>query len=184
MLSILIPSRNEEEIVSFVAAIEKLIAPDEIIVYNDRYGRGKGYALKEALKEARGDSFIFIDGDWDIKPYELKKVLTYLKQYDIVVGRKQLPIRKDRKLLTFLSRLWIKLLFSLDVDTQTGIKGFNYRPSWNTNGWAFDIEILYKAKQENRTMIEIPVKATISDKKTIKDIWLTLLETLKIRFQL
>jgi hypothetical protein len=104
-------------------------------------------------------------------------------QYDVVVGRKYFPKRLGRKLLTFCSRLWIRLLFGLMIDTQTGIKAFNYKPEWKTDGWSFDIEILYKAKKEGKSIIEIPVKAVASGKKGLKDIWLALMETLKIRFQ-
>lgn len=184
MLSILIPSRNESRILELTEEIEQLIQPYQIIVYNDRYSQGKGYALREALKEAKGNMFIFIDGDYDIKPFEINKILTYLYQYDVVVGNKGLPKRWDRKILTILSRLWIRLLFNLCDDTQTGIKGFNYKPEWAINGWAYDIEILYKAKKMDKSLIEIPVKATVSSSKTLGDIWSTLLESIRIRFQL
>jgi glycosyltransferase involved in cell wall biosynthesis len=164
--------------------IEKVIRPLQIIVYNDRYGQGKGYALREALKEATGDMFIFIDADFDIMPFEIYKLLPYLEQYDVVVGSKGLPQRFDRKILTILSRLWIRLLFNICEDSQTGIKGFSYKPEWITNGWAADIEILYKAKKSNKTMITIPIQAIVSDTKSLEEIWKTLLDSLKIRFLL
>ena len=170
MLSILIPSRNEPEIYAFVARLEMEIHPAQIIVYNDRYGQGKGYALREALKEATGDYFIFIDGDFDIKPYEIKKLIPYLKQYDVVVGNKGVPKRLSRKILTILSRLWIRLLFNLCDDTQTGIKGFNYKPEWITDGFAFDIEIIARAKQAGKRIVEIPIIAKVSDTKSFGDI--------------
>ena len=181
MLSILIPSKLEPKIYEFMEEIEKEIKPCQIIVYNDRYGQGKGYALREALKEAKGDKFIFIDGDFDIKVFEIYKLLPYLEQYDVVCGFKGVPRRLDRRILTILSKLWISLLFGLWEDTQTGIKGFNYKPEWKTNGWAFDIEILYKAKKQGKTMITIPIQATVSDTKSLGEIWKTLLESIKIR---
>jgi len=181
MLSILIPSKLEPRIHEFMEEIEKVIRPLQIIVYNDRYGQGKGYALREALKEAMGDMFIFIDGDNDIKVFEIYKLLPYLEQYDVVVGSKGLPQRFDRKILTILSRLWIKLLFNICEDSQTGIKGFNYKPEWVTNGWAADIEILWKAKKQGKTMITIPIQATVSDTKSLGEIWKTFVESIKIR---
>lgn len=184
MLSILIPSRNESRILELTEEIEQLIQPYQIIVYNDRYSMGKGYALREALKEATGNMFIFIDGDYDIKPFEINKILTYLYQYDVVVGNKGLPKRLDRKILTILSRLWIRMLFNLCDDTQTGIKGFRYKPEWITDGYAFDIEILYKAKRMGKSLIEIPVKATVSSSKSLKDICQTLIESINIKFRL
>ena len=181
MISILIPSKLEPKIYEFMEEIEKEIKPLQIIVYNDRYGQGKGYALREALKEAKGDKFIFIDGDCDIMPFEIYKLLPYLEQYDVVVGNKGLPKRWDRKWLTILSRIYIRLMFGLPVDSQTGIKGFNYRPEWKTNNWAFDIEILYKANKMGKSIIEIPINAIVSDTKSFGDIWKTLLESIKIR---
>ena len=181
MLSVIIPSRLEPRIHEFVEEIEKEIKPLQIIVCNDRYGQGKGYALREALKEAKGDKFIFIDGDNDIKPFEIRKLIPYLSQYDVVVGDKGSPKRLDRRILTILSRIWIRALFLIWDDTQTGIKGFNYKPEWKTNGWAYDIEILYKAKKTGKTIVSIPIKAIVSDTKSLGDIWRTLLDSIKIR---
>ena len=161
--------------------IEQDIRPNQIIVYNDRYGQGKGYSLREALKEATGDYFIFIDGDFDILPEEINKIIVYLSQYDVVVGNKGLPKRLNRKLLTILSRIYVRLLFGLPFDTQTGIKGFNYRPQWKINNWAFDIEILYKANKMGKSIIEIPIQATVSDTKSFGDIWKTFVDSIKIR---
>lgn len=183
MLSILIPAFREPDILEFMENIEQDVLPNQIIVCHDRYGKGKGYALREALKEAKGDRFIFIDGDGDIGSYEINKLIPYMYQYDVVVGNKGLPKRWDRKLITILSRIYIRVLFGLPVDTQTGIKGFNYKPEWKTEGWAHDIEILYKAHKMKKSIIEIPINATVSDSKSIKDIWSTLMESLKIRFQ-
>jgi cellulose synthase/poly-beta-1,6-N-acetylglucosamine synthase-like glycosyltransferase len=163
--------------------IEKDIVPNQIVVCNDRYGQGKGWALREALKEAKGDKIIFIDGDGDISPQEINKVLIYLSQYDVVVGKKALPSRWDRKLLTFLSRFYIRLMFGFEEDSQTGLKGFNYKPSWTCDGFAFDIEILWKAKKMEKSIIEIPIRAIVSDTKSLKTIWRTLWESLVIRFR-
>jgi glycosyltransferase involved in cell wall biosynthesis len=183
MLSILIPSRLEPNILKIIQEIE-CVGPDEIVIYNDRYGQGKGFAIREALNESKGDKIIYIDGDGDINTYQLHLIIAGLRWFDVVVGKKSLPVRLDRKLLTFLSRLWIRLLFGLKVDTQTGIKGFNYRPEWKTNLWAFDTEILYNAKKQGKTMTEILVDATVSDNKTLRDILSTLKDTLKIRMNL
>jgi len=183
MLSVVIPSHKEENIQEFIKQIESEIRPAQIIVCNDRYGKGKGWALREAMQEVRGQRVIFIDGDGDIKPYEIKKILSYLNQYDVVVGKKELPIRKDRKIITFLSRLYIKFMFGINIDTQTGLKGFNYKPEWKTDGWIFDVEILYNAKKLGKSIIEIPVKATVSSGKSFKDIWSTFIDSLKVRWR-
>jgi glycosyltransferase involved in cell wall biosynthesis len=184
VISIIIPSKLEPKIYDFMDKIEQDIRPNQIIVYNDRYGQGKGYALREALKEATGDYFIFIDGDFDILPEEINKIIAYLPQYDVVVGNKGLPKRWDRKLLTILSRLWIRILFNICDDTQTGIKGFSYKPYWESNTFAFDVEILARAKIANKRMIEIPIIATVSDTKSFQDILETFIDSIKIWYKI
>jgi glycosyltransferase involved in cell wall biosynthesis len=182
MLSVIIPSRLEPRIHEFVDEIERIISPTQIIVCNDRYGQGKGYAIREALKEAKGDKFIFIDGDFDIQPFEIFKILPYLEQYDVVCGFKGEPKRLDRRLLTIASKTWISFLFGIWDDTQTGIKGFNYKPEWKMNDWSFDIEIIWKAKKAGKRIITIPIQATVSDTKTLKEILRTWINSIKIRF--
>lgn len=185
-VAVIIPSHNEPNVKQFVEEVEQLGAADQICIYNDAEGRGKGYAIREALKSADGDYYIFIDGDGDIKADEINKILHVMKTFtfDIVVGKKELPHRFDRKLLTWASRLWVELLFGLKVDTQTGLKGFKYKPEWKTDGWAFDIEILYNAKKMGKNMIEVAAHATVSSTKSFRDIWTTLIDTIKIRMGL
>lgn len=184
--TVIAPTHNEPHRQFVVGRIEaELGHGDTILSFNDAEGRGKGYALREGLKLANSDFYIFIDGDGDINPQYISLILYYLHMgYDVVVGKKQLPRRWDRRLLTYASRFWIWLLFGIKVDTQTGLKGFNYKPEWDTEGWAFDMEILYKAKKAGKIMIEVPVYATVSSGKTIKDIWSTLIDSIKIRIKL
>jgi glycosyltransferase involved in cell wall biosynthesis len=182
VISVVVPNYNEANVEALKAYLYILFPDAEVIVSCDFSGRGKGWALREGVKKATGESIIFIDGDLDIEPYEIKKLLPYLIQYDIVAGKKELPKGIKRKLITIASRLWIRLLFGLTIDSQTGLKAFNYKPEWVTDGYAFDMEILYKAKKMGKTMIEVPIKATVSDSKSLKDIWTTLIDSLKIRF--
>jgi len=181
MISIIIPSYNEPKILDLMDTIEQVIRPDQIITCNDKYGKGKGWAVRQAMEQATGDKILYIDGDGDISPFEIQKVLAYLGEYDVVVTKKSLPKRFGRAILTLLSRSWLWLLFRFWVDTQTGLKGFTYKPEWRTNGWAFDVEILANARKLGKSMIEIPIKATVSDSKSLKDIWRTFVETIRIK---
>jgi cellulose synthase/poly-beta-1,6-N-acetylglucosamine synthase-like glycosyltransferase len=180
VISIIIPSHNEPEIFRFIQKVEDEIYPHQIITYNDRYSKGKGYALRKALEHATGDWFIFIDGDFDIAPGQINKLLPYLSEFDVVVGKKQLSGAPHRKLITFLSRIYIKLMFNVGVDTQTGIKAFNYKPEWITDGFAFDIEILARAKREGKRIVEVPVTAHISGRVGLRSVWITLKDSIKI----
>jgi len=187
-IAVCLPTHNEPTcLVQRVTAETRALIGDHghICAYHDAEGRGKGHALRMALRAAKvynPDYYIFIDGDGDISPQWIPLILNrLLLGADVVVGKKALPIRWDRKILTFASRLWIRMLFGIEVDTQTGIKGFNYAPEWKTDGWAFDIEVLYKAKLAGKTMEQVSVHATVSSGKSWRDILTTLIDTIRIR---
>jgi glycosyltransferase involved in cell wall biosynthesis len=182
MLSIILPNKNEPRVIEFGQKIRDCFPTAQIIISDDPSGKGKGWALRNGLKKATGNIIAFMDADGDINPEELFKLLPHLATHNIVVGKKELPKSFKRKVVTFLSRCFIRILFGLMCDTQTGLKVFDYKPEFNTDSWACDIEILYKAKRDGKTIKEVPIHATVSDSKTLKDIWITLIDSLKIRF--
>lgn len=187
-LSILVPNHNEKNIDKFISYMSLLFPSAEIIVYPDYFGRGKGWALRNAFKQSTKDWICMIDGDGDIQPTELKRLIYYRGNNDIIIGTKDLRYMPfTRKIISFFSRLLIKLLFRLPVsDTQTGIKLFKRHTlqTWKTNGFAFDIEILYNAYNKGFKIGEVPVFCTINRGKSIKIIWQTLKDTLKLRLSL
>jgi glycosyltransferase involved in cell wall biosynthesis len=187
MISILIPCRNEPKIHDLIKEIERLFPQDsQIIVCNDREGKGKGWAVRQALKAAEGDIICFIDGDFDIHPKMINRLIPFLDNYDVIVGRKEIRGRIARKTVTFLSRIFIRLLFNLNIDTQTGIKVFTREaiPDWENDGFLFDVEILIKAKNAGFKIVEVPVEVTPygATSKTIrsKNVFKCFLEALKI----
>jgi len=182
MLSAVIPNRNEENIYKVMDGLERYA--DQIIVFRDRYGRGKGYALRQALKCADGDIIIIIDGDHDIDPIWISKLLPCIPEYDVVVAKKNLPANKKRRLITLLSRLYIRVVFGIKVDTQTGLKIFNYKPSFKTDGWAFDIEMIYEAKRLGKKIKQVPIEAQASGTKSWRIVCRCLLESVRIRLRL
>jgi dolichyl-phosphate beta-glucosyltransferase len=184
-MTIITPCRNATQVKGMQLALAKLYPDARVITIIDELGRGKGWAIRQGIKDVVG-MVIFIDGDMDIKPRMISRLLPFLTDYDIVVGTKSLnmlPFR--RKAVTFLSRIYIRLMFGLDVDTQTGIKAFNIKfPEWSTDGFAFDIELLYKAKKLGYSMIEVPIEAVITKQMPLRAIWKTLTESIRIRLSL
>ena len=162
-LTVIVPSKNEKNVVQMVDDIEKL-SPAQIVIYNDRYGRGKGWAIREALKEATGDVICFIDADRDIPARMINRLIPFLEDYDIVIGKKRLTGSWQRKVITLFSRVFIGLVFGLWIQTQVGIKVFKRSalPSWDNDSFAFDIEILSKAKKAGMRIIEVPVEVSIN----------------------
>jgi glycosyltransferase involved in cell wall biosynthesis len=181
-LSILIPSRVEPNIVRMLMETEECFPGAEIIVAQDRDSRGKGWAIRTALEQATGDIICFIDADLDIHPRMIFRLIPFIDDYDIVVGTKGLTGIPSRKILTWLSRWYIRFMFGLSVDTQTGIKMFHVKhlPNWKTDGFCFDVEILAKAQRNGSRMIEVPIEAVHSKKMAAKSVLKTLKESIKI----
>lgn len=188
MLSIILPSHREPEIQKFVELVERhRPACCEIIVSSDRYGKGKGWAIREALTRAKGDAVAFLDGDGDIHPRMLFRLLPFLDDFDAVVGTKRIAHKHfSRRVITLFSRLYIRVMFGLDFDTQTGIKIFRREVLgyWRTDGFLFDVEVLYKIKKRGGRIIEVPIEAEIKERMSGRALWKTLVESLTLKFQL
>ena len=186
MISIILPSKNEPKISQLVEEIEKLYPGSQVIISNDRYGNGKGWAIRQALNHSKGDLIAFLDGDGDIKPKMLKRLIPFLEDYDIVVGVKPISGLWSRRILTFFSRYYIALFFNLKIDSQTGIKIFKREAmqEFYNNGWLFDLEILSIAKQKGFRMIEVPIEANVTKKMKLISIWNTLRESVTLWLEL
>ena len=106
-VTIIIPAHNEEEgIADVISGIKQLNKGYEIIVVDDGstdntyklasdagvkiirhpYNKGYGAALKTGIRNATADVVLFIDADGQHKPSDVKKVLSYIEEYDMVVG--------------------------------------------------------------------------------------------------
>lgn len=184
MLSIIIPCKNEPDIVEMMEATQ-LACPDaEIIVASDRHGQGKGWALREGLKHAKGNFICFIDGDLDIDPGWIPELLYCLRGHDIVVGRKPVSGLLSRRIITHCSRLFIGVLFGLWIDTQTGIKVFRRSslPTWRDNSFAYDIEILSKARKAGARICQVPVEVRIRKAMPTRSILRFIKGALKIKW--
>jgi glycosyltransferase involved in cell wall biosynthesis len=183
MLTILIPNRNEKKILEMMIALEEQFPKAQIIVAVDRDSRGKGWAVRKALEQAEGDIICFIDGDMDIHPRMIWRLIPFIDDYDIVVGKKNIPDIFSRKVITILSRIFIKVLFGLSVDTQTGIKMFRRGAlmDWYEEGWMFDLEILAKANIRGFTMVDVPVEAKITRKMRGSSVLKAFMAAIKIR---
>lgn len=186
MMSVVIPNHLESKIHEVISDVEILFPDCQIIVAVDRYSRGKGWAVREALSQATGEIVCFIDGDGDIHPSMINRLLPLLNDYDIVVGKKEIIGMPSRKLLTLLSRLYIRMFFGIPVDSQTGIKLFRgyALPVWKSNSFAFDIEILSKAKKAGFSMTEVTVEAKIVKRMRLKSIISALKESIKTWLEL
>jgi len=131
--------------------------------------RGKGYAIRKGVEKATGDYVGFTDSDLPYPLEDLKKAFLYLKDFDIVIGSRNLV--KINKVKTSLIRkiygrafnLLSKIILSHNIsDTQCGMKVFRTEVAKDLfsrqllNRFAFDIEVLYIAKKQNYRIKELP----------------------------
>lgn len=135
--------------------------------------RGKGHAVREGFKTARGDYILFIDGGMELHPKEIRIFLGLMTLYqaDIVVGSKRHP-QSDidypvyRRALSYCYQQMIRRLFDLDVtDTQVGIKLFRKEviqailPELTIDRYGFDLELLALAKKHGYgRVLEAPIR--------------------------
>ena len=184
MLSIIIPNKKERDISRIMQTTRQMFPMAEIIVIDDDEGRGKGWAIRQGIKSAGGDEVVMIDADFDIHIAEIQNLLPYLVYYDVVIGYKDLKkLPPRRRFVSFGYRLFIRLLFNLRIkDSQTGIKLWKRKviPSYNTDDFSFDVELLLKARKANLRIKEVPIRCRIYSKVTFMSIFKTLIGTLRI----
>ncbi len=150
----------------------------KIVSYNQN--KGKGFAIKKGVKQATGDHICFIDSDLAYSFDNLKNLLSYLKDFDVVIGSRNLETDNHENIST-LRRIFGKgfnILSNIILgyrikDTQCGLKVFKKEAAKSLfskqtlNEWSFDTELLYLAKKKKYRIKE--VKAVVLQEYGTKD---------------
>lgn len=132
--------------------------------------RGKGYAVKQGLEAAIGNTILFMDADLSVDLFAIKMALKY-KDYDVVIGSRRhhdsmipKPQGPVRKFIGICCIILTRLITGIKVkDTQCGFKSFKKDiakqliSKQTIDRWAFDVEYLYIATLNNFSIKEIPV---------------------------
>ncbi len=164
----------------------------KVIGYEKNHG--KGYAVRFGMVRAKGDIVGFIDAGTDLNPNGLSMLLEHFKWYDadIIIGSKRHPVSKvnypfDRKIISYTSQLFIRLLFGISVrDTQVGMKFFRREvledvlPRLLVKKFAFDIETLVVAHSLGyKRIFEAPVELNFRVKESTvsQNLFVILLKT-------
>src|SRR3972149_5940382 len=133
--------------------------------------RGKGNALKEGFRMAKGDFVIFRDADLDLHPGQIKGLFRAMRdeKADVMIGSKHHPDSSleyplPRKVMSRIYAAVLKSLFGLPLrDTQTGLKIFTRAslekafPKVLCDRYAFDVELLARAHEAGFRVAEAPV---------------------------
>lgn len=145
--------------------------------------RGKGYAVRAGLLEARGEYRIFTDIDLAYGIEDITRVAdVLLNGAPLAVASRNHPdsqIQLPTKLLGYAyGRKWQSWLFSRAVrtilpirqtDTQAGLKGMtadvahHVLPHLTCDGFGFDCELLTASRRAEIPITEVPVRVRYDD---------------------
>ena len=101
-ISVIIPAKNEGKSIDvLISSLKQLYPSYEIIVIDDgsiddtadvakmagaMVNIGNGAAIKSGIRKASGDILVFMDADLQHNPEDIKAMLNYFPDYDMVVG--------------------------------------------------------------------------------------------------
>jgi glycosyltransferase involved in cell wall biosynthesis len=125
--------------------------------------KGYGAALKLGIENAKYECIFYTDGDNQFDLNEIRKLLPYLKRYDIVSGYRKK--RKDPFMRHIYAKAYNLLLAGLflelfrDVDSAFKVykRHIFKKIDINHSSGIADAEILIKARKNNMRIKEIPV---------------------------
>lgn len=171
---------------------------DSRIIVQSEPHRGKGGAVKAGLMAARGAYRVVCDADLSVPISEIARFLPpRLTGVDVAIGTREgqgarrlgEPIRRHLTGRIFNALVRLLLLPGIH-DTQCGFKVFTARaagiifPLVTIDGWAFDIEALYIARQHGLRFVEVPIEwhyREHSQVKVLRDATAMFVELLRVR---
>ncbi len=127
---------------------------EEVNIIQYKENKGKGYAIRQGVKVAKGDIIVYTDVDF---PYTIESMLEIHETLahnnaDVAVGVKDeayyAHVPFVRRLISRYLRVLIRVFLSMPItDTQCGLKGFQKQVSplfLNTtvNRYLFDLEFI------------------------------------------
>ncbi len=157
----------------------KQTIPDLTIVQYEK-NRGKGFALREGIKIAKGDIIIYTDIDF---PYTIESICNIhnglaANQYDAGIGVKNeayyAKVPAIRRFISSFLRALIRIFLSMPItDTQCGLKGFKREVapvflSTTIDRYLFDLEFVrmcFKAKTYRLKAIPVQLNENVTFRK-------------------
>lgn len=160
------------------AKVEGELPPDVVLkVLRLASNRGKGFAVRRGLEQARGRYLVFVDADLQYPPESVLALIDRLRRSaDVVVAsraetasRIELPAHRWASAVArhAASRAFsglVRVLLLPDVsDTQAGLKGLTATaaerllPRLSEDRFGFDIELLVAARSCGLRVVQMPV---------------------------
>ncbi len=139
------------------------------LVVSQPTNRGKGAAVRLGLGLASGPRVAVLDADMAIDPECLPAILDHLDEADLAPGSRAVDgvVRYDSRLRTLSGAVFNRLVRhytdTTARDSQCGAKGLRLGPARilaalaRVDGFAYDVEFLYLARQLGLTSAPVPV---------------------------
>lgn len=133
--------------------------------------RGKGYALKKALRHATGEYIVQIDADYQFMPRDIPKMIKALENgADVALAtRYRKGARLENNSVTPLRRFGIVIIAlatsifakTLLTDVLAGFKAFKAdvlkNIKYNSDHYGYEAEEVIRAAQKGYKIVEVPV---------------------------
>ncbi|EKD90021.1 MAG: glycosyl transferase family protein [uncultured bacterium] len=142
----------------------------KIVSYKEN--KGKGYAIVQGVKHAKGQLILFSDLDHSVPITTIESFFRYFeKGYDVVIGSRRVEgskfIKRQNLLRENLGRgftLLVRIIIDWPIkDATCGFKAFTAQAakkifsSISIYGWAFDAELLFLCKKYGCKYAQAPV---------------------------
>ena len=182
-----------------VAVVESFAAQHPYISVLKNPHRGKGYAIKSGMLAARGDYRFMCDADLSMPIEELARFLPpQCEGYDIAIGSREgggahrynEPFHRHLMGRVFNAMVQLLTVRGLS-DTQCGFKCFRAGaaealfPLQRTDGWSFDVEVLFLAQRRGLRIAEVPISWHYKKESRVnplRDTFNMFVETMSIRW--
>lgn len=146
-----------------------------LLSFNGRLG--KGGALVQGFKAAKGQAICFVDADESVSIDDLKGMFQALSDVDGVIASRRIIGSKilieqplERRIASRAFNILVRALFGLPFkDTQCGAKIFKRNAILNvlneirTTGFEIDVELLWRLKNKGYRIMEYPITWKHSD---------------------
>lgn len=181
---------------SLISKFQKQNTEVKLISY--KQNKGKGYAVKTGMLQAKSDYNLFFDADMSTPLTELKKFVPFFeKGYDAIVGTrkngestviKHQPLLREKlgKGFTLITQV---ALNSKVTDFTCGFKAFSRKateaifPKCTIDRWGYDAEIIFLAQKLKLTITEKSV-LWANDERTKVQLYKAIPQTLSELFRI
>lgn len=170
--------------------------PYLLVIHEEQ--RGKGRAVRTGMLAARGEYRIFCDVDFSMPVAEINQFIPpVLPASEVTIGSREAPgaVRYGEPYYRHLSgRVFNTLVRWIALpglqDTQCGFKCFRgdiaaeIFPLQTNNGWTFDVEVLFIARQRGYHIVEVPIPWYFNPESKVRllqDSWKMVLDLISFR---